>query len=279
MISKNLYLKSLNKNNTKHNTNKHINNNNKMKLLSLTLVLAFLTVVAFHLVTADVAPKPLSSYRINCGATANYTDSKGNLWLSDRYFNHGTADHHEDTITGTADQTLYQYERYEDTGDSLKYSLNLLKGTYTIKLHFAEIWSGAQGNGLRTFDVTFNDEVMAANLDIYAEAGGYKPFIKTFTIGLARDQVLTIGFNKKIQNPKVSAIEAAIVQSNPPPTPSPPAAHSSPVPEDSHNNRGDATLPVPSEEQQHDSNAASSALPIIGQFVLLLVATVAVMLW
>jgi glucose/arabinose dehydrogenase len=119
------------------------------------------------------------------------------------YVNNNIAD-----IAGTDLDALYKTERNNAFG----YEVPLAPGTYTVRLHFAEIYFGATGGGQggagkRVFNVLIEGQPMLSNFDVYAEAGGaMKALVKQFQITVG-DGILNINFVKVIQNPKVSAVE------------------------------------------------------------------------
>lgn len=76
------------------------------------------------------------------------------------------------TISGTDKQTLYKTERWDPNDlTEMTYSVPVTNGAYQIFLHFAEIWAGAMGNGLRIFDFMMEDVLVFDNLDIYQAIG------------------------------------------------------------------------------------------------------------
>ncbi|MBP7792882.1 MAG: rhamnogalacturonan lyase [Candidatus Goldbacteria bacterium] len=110
-------------------------------------------------------------WRIAAGRNTSYTDSQGNVWLSDRNYNGGltynTSNEVTNALPSAADQTLYQNERH---GSSFTYTFNVPAGTYQVTLKFAEtFWTEA---GARIFNVSINGTQVLTNFDIYAAAGG-----------------------------------------------------------------------------------------------------------
>lgn len=69
-------------------------------------------------------------------------------------------------IAGTADDLLYQTERWGD----FSYDLALANGDYEVTLQFAEIYHN--GAGRRLFDVEAEGKLVLDNVDIWTEAGG-----------------------------------------------------------------------------------------------------------
>src|SRR5262245_36911412 len=83
---------------------------------------------------------------VNAGGPA-VTGADGRTWSADAGFVGGAAASTTATIAGTADQSLYQSERWGLGG----YRLELPSGTYRVKLHMAEITFS--GKGERVFSV------------------------------------------------------------------------------------------------------------------------------
>lgn len=145
--------------------------------------------------------------RINAGGK-NYTDSKGNLWVSDsinKYYNDGTRTFSTSrAISQTTEDAIYQTERWSPR---LKYNIPIQNGLYLVKLHFVELYSKALGSGKRVFDVVLEDTVRLETIDIYDETGaGFVALIKTATLKVS-DGDLTIDFQSRIQSSKIAAIE------------------------------------------------------------------------
>jgi hypothetical protein len=108
-------------------------------------------------------------------------------------------------IQDTEDDPLYRTERYflplrfSWSG----YRIPLPAGTYRVVLHFAEI--AYKRPGIRVFDVLLEGERV---LELYdpAAAGYATAESKAFEITLV-DGLLDIGFRRRIEYPKISAIE------------------------------------------------------------------------
>lgn len=145
--------------------------------------------------------------RVNAGGDG-FIDGSGNTWYSDYGFNTGSTTTTAGAIAGTEDDVLYQSERYDSSpnGDSLLYSFNLPDGGYEVKLHFAEVWPGAFGPGLRVFDITAEGVLAVDDMDIFSRAGANAACTVTFPVSVTGGQ-LDIGFLHGVQNPKISGIE------------------------------------------------------------------------
>jgi hypothetical protein len=156
---------------------------------------------------------PKTALRVNCAAAGPYTDNAGDVWLADQQFEKGkewgavdgmTVDRGDLGISGTNSPKVYQTERYSMSA----YKFIVPNGRYTVRLHFAETFSGITGEGQRVFSVTINGNVVLKDLDVYKEAGGSnKPVVKEFKGVAVTGKELVIGFVSNIQNPEVNGIE------------------------------------------------------------------------
>lgn len=153
--------------------------------------------------TPTPTPSAATTRRIEAGATANYTDSTGNVWVADTGFVGGsTADRGNIAIANTNNPRIYQTERYGMSG----YQLGVANGTYTIKLHFAETYTGITGPGQRVFGVNV-EGVQLNNIDVFAETGGLnRALVKTLQITVADGQ-LDLKFAAVTNYPEINGIE------------------------------------------------------------------------
>ncbi len=151
-------------------------------------------------------------YRVNAGGSA-VTDPTGN-WEADNYFTSGNTYSTNTTIANATSglEALYQSERYGTMG----YSFPVTNGSYTVKLHFAEIYAPAAD--IRIFDVNIEGGALELdNYNIVADPNVGAPntaVVKTFDIDVA-DGALDIAFITVSENPKISAIE--IIKNDPAP--------------------------------------------------------------
>ena len=127
-------------------------------------------------------------YRVNCGSGA-YTDGSGNRWIEDTGYTGGTPYYSGAAIAGTADDPLYQSNRYGAT--TMRYEFDVDNGTYTVQLHFAELYH--QTAGARVFDVMVEGVLVLDDFDIFAAAGARNTaVIRTFDGIVVSDGKLTI---------------------------------------------------------------------------------------
>jgi len=150
---------------------------------------------------APVAVTP--PVRIDCGATDKLTDSEGNVWLADEGSTDGDTFGVDDAaITNTPDSAIYQTERYGMTA----YNFAVRNGKYTVKLLFAEIYSGVNGPGDRVFSFSVQGQEFK-DFDIWAKAGGPNTaYIQSVDVDVTNG-VLNITFTTNVENPKISGIE------------------------------------------------------------------------
>src|SRR5690606_40200539 len=89
------------------------------------------------------SPGKLKPIRITTQPTA-FVDHKGQRWRADDYFFNGFRSNERQTITGTDDPELFSSERY----GHFNYAIPVdTRGRYTVILHFAEFYFGAQRQG------------------------------------------------------------------------------------------------------------------------------------
>ncbi|MEX0291446.1 MAG: malectin domain-containing carbohydrate-binding protein [Flavobacteriaceae bacterium] len=161
------------------------------------------------------SPEPTDNamVRINCGGSdVTYPDRN---FISDIYFGGQDKTYTNPNITGIANtefDEVYLTERStKNSNGEFQYYIPITNGTYTLKLHFAEIYWGATGggpggNGKRVFDVWAEGNQLLASLDINQEVGSMTALVKTFDVTVL-DEELTLEFSSSVDQPKLSAIE------------------------------------------------------------------------
>jgi hypothetical protein len=157
---------------------------------------------AIEIIPLSTAPPP-AAIRVNAGGPA-FTDSSGNAWEADRNFNTGNAFTSAQPWTGP-NAPLYGTDRWDPAAaPELSYSFLVTPGTYTVRLHFAEVYFTAVGS--RVFDVFIDGTKVLDKLDIVHEVGPMAPLVKSFTVNQTGSS-LTISFVHQIENPTISGIE------------------------------------------------------------------------
>ncbi|PZX55861.1 PKD domain-containing protein, partial [Algoriphagus chordae] len=157
-----------------------------------------------------VATMPNFALRINAGGPE--LTHEGNVFAADQYFSATSKSYTNNSATVP---DLYKTER-SSAQQGYNYSIPVVNGTYTVNLHFAEIYfgatgGGAAGTGSRIFDVTLNNDLVLDNFDLNAEVGPQTTVIKTYEV-LVTDGFVTIDLSSLaavggVNEPKLSAIE------------------------------------------------------------------------
>jgi hypothetical protein len=152
--------------------------------------------------------------RLNAGGAAVSTG--GATWGADQYFSGGKSYTNPSvtSIAGTTDDALYLNERSATTNlGSFSYAIPVSEsGTYTAKLHFAEIYWGATGGGAggagkRVFSANLEGgPVELANYDINADVGPMTAVVKSYDVSVT-DGTLNVAFSASVNQPTVAAIE------------------------------------------------------------------------
>ncbi len=109
------------------------------------------------------------------------TDSLGQLWQPDDYWQGGQHGTHEYPVTGSADQGLFERERY----GHFSYALPVAAGTYSLRLYLAEKHFGPEnggggGAGSRVFDVFCNGVALEKDLDVYRRVGANRALVARY---------------------------------------------------------------------------------------------------
>ena len=141
--------------------------------------------------------------RIKAGVTEKMTDSAGNVWLADLGAADGeTYEAADAEVANTKDPALYRTERYSMTA----YSFAIPNGKYTVKLHFAEVYSGITAAGERVFSFNVQGHEFK-DFDIWVKAGGFgKAYVESVDVEVT-DGKLNITFTPSVENPKINGIE------------------------------------------------------------------------
>ncbi|MDF7813762.1 malectin domain-containing carbohydrate-binding protein [Hymenobacter sp. YC55] len=144
---------------------------------------------------------PAAVLRLKAGGDALST-SLGHF-AADQFATGGSDFATDQPIAGTEDDALYQSERY----GNFVYHLPVPNGTYTVKLHFAELYWNAAGQ--RVFDVAAEGTTVLSAYDIVRKVGPLTATTESFSVTVT-DGVLSLAFASGVtgvDQAKVSAIE------------------------------------------------------------------------
>jgi hypothetical protein len=141
--------------------------------------------------------------------SAPVTDAHGSTWSSDgEYVQGGTLKHCRSLDPGGIDPNVMAGERY----GTFSYHIPVSKGTYRLKLYFAESWFGPEragggGVGSRRFDVYAERQVLLQDFDVLREAG-HKPLVKEFRgLKTNADGYINLSFIPRANHAEVNALE------------------------------------------------------------------------
>ncbi len=135
---------------------------------------------------------------INAGG-GPYTAADGTEYRGDVYYSGGSVHSEAASVADTADDILYQSERY----GSFAYHIPVENGTYLLTLKFAEIyWDTANR---RVFSVLAEGLTIAGNVDICATVGAFRRYDITVPVTII-DGRLDISFTSLVNHSKLSAI-------------------------------------------------------------------------
>jgi len=153
--------------------------------------------------TINVNTNPFSTIAVRAGG-GTYTDSQGHVWAADNGFTGGSIALITNPISNTADQPLYQGERY----GNFTYQFGVPNGSYNVTLKFSEnYWSVS---GQRIFNVSINGAQVLTNFDIIAAVGApFTAIDKTFPVTVTTGTILLQFSQGTADLPKIDAIQVA----------------------------------------------------------------------
>ena len=165
----------------------------------------------------DVAPNALQSFDESRAAPIRDACAQGGVHLGrEKYLGEfsgvlGAAD--ERPIQNTDNDEVYLSGRFfsELASGDVAYRVPLPPGRYRVTLHFAEVYGLTRVPGTRVFDVLLEGEAVLENYDMRAEAGFATADFYSFPVDV-EDGILEIGFVRRVENPKFSAIEIERVE-------------------------------------------------------------------
>ncbi|WP_084645585.1 nucleoside hydrolase-like domain-containing protein [Marinimicrobium agarilyticum] len=102
-------------------------------------------------------------YAVNAGGAS--VTFNGVQYRSDRHSLGGSTSATSDPIAGAAEDALFQTERY----GSYRYRIPVTDATYSVDLHFAEIYHSE--TGARSFNVSVEGAQVLSSVDLFAQVG------------------------------------------------------------------------------------------------------------
>ena len=158
----------------------------------------------------DPDPNPAFAVRINAGGPE--VGYAGETYAADQAFSGGKTY----TNPSASVPDLYQTERSSTSPYKYTYTIAVPNGDYLVRLHFAEIYFGANGGGpggagKRVFDVRLEDRLVLDNFDLNAEVGPQTVVVKEYSVTVT-DGAVSVSFDASaaaggINQPKLSALE------------------------------------------------------------------------
>jgi len=154
--------------------------------------------------------------RINCGSLVDQQVG-GYVFKADAFYGDGSATWENTAIGDIANTTwdaLYTTERYATSDQGrFSYRVPLANGTYTLRLHLAEIYFGAPGGydqvtgeGRRIFHLTAEGQLLESNLDLAQSPGPATAWVVDHRVTVL-DGELTLELEASVDRPKISAFE------------------------------------------------------------------------
>jgi hypothetical protein len=135
--------------------------------------------------------------RVNCGGPA-ITDAIG-TWSADNLGNHAET---TAAIANTTVPELYKKESWSTS--TLHYQFSVPNGSYTVKLHFAEIYLTARGQ--RVFNIVVNGLTVHSNFDILGVTSPNTAYDLSIPVSVNTGQI-TVQLVPVTGTPKLSALE------------------------------------------------------------------------
>lgn len=148
--------------------------------------------------THDDNSAPVIAINVGGGSVQH----EGIHWQADAYFSGGKTYSVSSPIASTTNDAIYQSERW----GAISYNLPVADGTYSVQLHFAEVYFKDGDSGQRVFDVVVEGNKVLANFDILSKTAANTAWVETLSNIVVNDGALTIAVQGVIENPKLSAI-------------------------------------------------------------------------
>jgi len=139
-----------------------------------------------------ISTTPTLVYAVNSGgAKVNYN---GVEYQADRFNTGGTANSTTDNISNVAEGTLFQSELYGTFG----YEIPVTNSTYSVELHFAEIYHTTVGK--RSFNVSVEGKQELSQVDLYSLIGSDAAYSYTVNNIQVIDGKLNINLETLLDN-------------------------------------------------------------------------------
>ena len=118
------------------------------------------------------------------------------------------------SIPAGTPEAVFQSERWDPpSGQEMQWDFAVTPGKVEVRLFFAEIYSGAQSVGGRTFDVSIEGQQVLDNYDVFADVGADAGVVKSFIV--TSDANLDIDFSHVQENPALKGIQILTAGSSP----------------------------------------------------------------
>ncbi len=137
-------------------------------------------------------------YAINAGGSS--TTLNNVRYRADQFYSGGATVTTADPIAEVSKDTLYQSERY----GNYKYEVPVTNATYSLKLHFTELYHTTAGS--RLFTVKVEGQPVIANLDIYEKVGHDRALEIIVPEVAVEDSSLTVELEAAVNNGTISGL-------------------------------------------------------------------------
>jgi hypothetical protein len=158
----------------------------------------------------ESGPEPYQLF-INVGGTVDTLDGLGRQWVRDQYGTPAQSftmpNSAISNMAASGMETIYRQQKW--LSGAFTYTIpDLISGSYLVKLHFVEGFSGAFRVGARKFNVILQGTTVLADFDVFKEAGGSYAAVSRQFVAVVNAGTIAITFAKGgSNNPTVSAIE------------------------------------------------------------------------
>ena len=136
-------------------------------------------------------------YAVDAGASSA-ANINGVLYQADRYASGGTTQTVTNEIAGTIIDSLYQSERY----GTYNYEIPVSNATYSVVLHFAELYQTAAG--ARSFSVSVEGKSVLTNFDLFNTVGRFTAYDQRVDGVAVTDGKLTISLSTQVDNATIA---------------------------------------------------------------------------